>query len=382
MEKTRTLLGDAPRLLTVVGPALIAATAAQILFPDFGSFTLRFRGPFVWAAIVLIALAVPFWISAAVELLKAWKTKKLAVRGAFGLCRHPIFAAWIWFVLPVLAFLLDSWYFLAADIVFVIAAVGGARREEAQLQAEFGGEYAEYRGRVRALVPIPRFRPFALRRYLKAAAGLAVGAVYVLLVTALLAVPVARRLGTSGAERTMQLPGDELAPSPEQGYTQAISINAPPEKVWPWLVQVGFRRAGWYNIDGINRMASPDYFIDGDGSSNRIHPELQDLKVGDSIGIAPGLSFRVVAIEPNRYFTMATEPAPGVSDSDPGYMKSVWTFYLSPSGGSTRLIVRYRTELAGGFFSNFWIYFFNDIGGAMLQQPAMLYGVKTRAERM
>lgn len=373
MEKRRTLMGDAPRLLTAAGPALIIAAAAAILFPEFGSFTLRFRGPFVWAAVVLIALAVPFWVSAAFELLRAWNSNALAVRGAFGLCRHPIFAAWIWFVLPIVALLFDSWYFLAADIVFAFASVGGARREEEQLAAEFGEEYTAYRRRTRALVPVPRLRPVTLRRFLKGAAGIAAVGAYVLLVTALLAVPLARRLGTSGIERTMQLPGDELAPFPEQSYTQAISIKAAPQMVWPWLVQVGYRRAGWYNIDAINRMAAPDYFIDGDGSSNRIHPELQDLKVGDSIDIAPGLSYRVTSLEPNQYFTMIT---------DSGSMKAVWTFYLLPAGESTRLVVRYRTELTGGFFENFWIYFFNDIGGAMLQQPAMLHGVKMRAERM
>ncbi len=382
MEKERTLMGDAPRLLTVVGPALAAAVGAQMLFPGVGSFTLRFHGLFIWAAVILVALAVPFWASAGFELVRAWRKKALATRGAFGLCRHPIFAAWIWFVLPVIAFLADSWYFLAVDAVFVAASIAGARREEAQLAEEFGDRYADYRSRTRSLVPFPRLRPVGLRRYLSGVSGVAATIVYVVLVTVFVAVPLVRQLGTNGAERAMVLPGDELAPSPEQSYTQAISIKAPPDRIWPWLVQVGYRRAGWYNVDAINRMAAPDYFIDGNGSSSRIHPELQGLKVGDSISIAPALSFELVSLEPERQFTMASSPAPGISESDPGYMKAVWSFYLLPSGQSTRLMVRYRTRMSGGFFQNFWIYFFNDIGGAMLQQPAMLYGVKVRAERM
>jgi len=156
MEGKRTLLGEAPRLLIVVGPALVLAIAAALLFPAVGSYTLWFRGLFVVVAIVLSVIGVAFWISAAIELVRAWKEKKLATGGAYALCRHPIFAVWIWFVLPVLSFLADSWYFLAADVVFVIASLAAAPREERDLLAEFGSEYEDYRRRVRAITSIPR----------------------------------------------------------------------------------------------------------------------------------------------------------------------------------------------------------------------------------
>ena len=156
MESKRTLMGEAPRLLIIVAPALAAAIAAELLFPATGSYTLWFRGLFVVAAIVLAVTGVAFWVSAAVELVRAWNGKKLATRGAYALCRHPIFAAWIWFVLPVVSFLADSWYFLAADVVFVIASLAAAPREERDLVAEFGSEYEEYRKRVRSITPIPR----------------------------------------------------------------------------------------------------------------------------------------------------------------------------------------------------------------------------------
>ncbi|HUX12371.1 MAG TPA: isoprenylcysteine carboxylmethyltransferase family protein [Spirochaetia bacterium] len=381
--KPRTLFGDAPRLLLIVSPAMIAAVGAFLLFPSPGSFTLRYRGIFVWAAIVLIALAVPFWVSAAFELVRAWRNRRLATRGAFGLSRHPIFAVWIWFVLPVTAFLADSWYFLAADLVFLVASIASARTEEAELRKEFGQQYDDYLLRVRSLVLIPRLRPLTGARLLKGLGIVAAIGIYTLAVTIVFVVPAVRTLGATATEAAMRLPGDELAPDPQILYTQAITIQAPPRQVWPWLVQVGYRRAGWYNIDSINRMADPGYFIDGDRSSTRVHPELQNLRVGDTVGLAPGLEFAVAAVDPDRSFTIAKGPNPGVSRTDPGYMNAVWTFALYPIGSSaTRVIVRYRTELNGGFFRNFWVYFFNDIGGALLQQPAMLHGVQIRAQRM
>ena len=190
-------MGDAPRLLIVVGPALIIAVVAELLFPRAGSFTLRYRQLFVSVAIVLTALAVPFWISAGFELLAAWKRKSLAVRGSYALCRHPIFAAWIWFVLPVAAFFADSWYFLAVELVFVAATIVGARREESDMVSEFGEAYETYRVRVRSLVPIPRLRPLSAKRLRAGAIGVFTIIVYVVIVLFLIGLPTARRVGTS-----------------------------------------------------------------------------------------------------------------------------------------------------------------------------------------
>ena len=50
------------------------------------------------------------------------------------------------------------------------------------------------------------------------------------------------------------LPGDDLVPSPKSGYTQAITIRAPKSEVWPWLVQIGYKRAGWYSHDFLHRL--------------------------------------------------------------------------------------------------------------------------------
>ncbi|GAA1654628.1 SRPBCC family protein [Georgenia ruanii] len=81
-----------------------------------------------------------------------------------------------------------------------------------------------------------------------------------------------RTWGATAAEVTATMPGDDLLPRAHYRSTRAITIAAPPEEVWPWLVQVGCGRAGWYADDLLDNFARP--------SARRIIPELQDLEVG------------------------------------------------------------------------------------------------------
>jgi hypothetical protein len=88
------------------------------------------------------------------------------------------------------------------------------------------------------------------------------------------------------------MPGDEIQPQPIFNATRAVTIHARPEQIWPWLLQIGYRRAGWYGYD----------WVDNDGlpSSDRIIPQLQHLKVGDDLPIWKGINDTVAAIEPNH----------------------------------------------------------------------------------
>lgn len=228
-------------------------------------------------------------------------------------------------------------------------------------------------------LPHPRrftLRPFTFRRY--ALAGLAAAAVgvYLLGVLVLIVRPMALTFGTTTAERSAALPGDELIPAPRQGYTQAISIAAPVDQVWPWLVQVGYRRAGWYNVDAINRLAAPDYFFEGNASATRIIPELQTVASGTTIDLAPGLSLTVVAVDPPHTLLLVADPS-----ARAGEMNVVWCYRLIATGpASTRLITRFRTVFPGGVGAGLGFGIVNEIGGALIQQPAMLHGIKVRAE--
>ena len=86
--------------------------------------------------------------------------------------------------------------------------------------------------------------------------------------------------GATGEEATQALPGDDLVPKPTGAATRAVTIHAPASAVWPWLVQVGYKRAGWYNYDWLNRLMGAGDFVDGHRSARRIVPQLQNLKVG------------------------------------------------------------------------------------------------------
>ena len=252
-----SLMGDAPRLALTLLPALAAALALTLLLPGAFGFSGKLRGLAVLAGVELAAAGLLLWGSAAFELIRAWKRGRLAARGAYGLCRHPIFGWWIWSVLPALALLLDSWLLLLTAVLFWALSRPLARSEERELTARFGEEYRRYRERTRSTLPLPLLRPLTLRRCGRAAAGLALLGAFALAVYFAAARPLLLRLGATRAEAAAALPGDEHVSRPRNLYTQAVTIGAPAEEVWKWLVQVGWRRAGWYNLDAINRLADP-----------------------------------------------------------------------------------------------------------------------------
>ena len=98
-------------------------------------------------------------------------------------------------------------------------------------------------------------------------------------------------LGATPDETIGTYPGDELVPDPDGGATMATILAAPPERVWPWLAQMGGGRAGWYSWDWLDNNAEP--------SADRIVPEWQNLEVGRHLK-GPTNWWIVVALEPNR----------------------------------------------------------------------------------
>ena len=125
------------------------------------------------------------------------------------------------------------------------------------------------------------------------------------------------------------LPGDALVSNAAATVMHAATICAPLECVWPWLVQMGAGRAGWYSYDWIDN--------DGKPSASEIIPELQHIAPGDVMPSLPGAqdSFIVAAVEPRRDLAL-TVPA-----ADGGNLVS-WEFFLEPQPSGTRLLVRGR----------------------------------------
>jgi hypothetical protein len=134
----------------------------------------------------------------------------------------------------------------------------------------------------------------------------------------------------AAAEQRWRLPGDDIIADARARaqFTHAVTIDAPPRDVWPWLVQMGGQRAGWYSWDRLDNA--------GKRSADRIVPELQHIAVGDVLPYRPkgGEGFEVLRVEPERTLVLgSTTP-----DFD-----GTWAFVLEPIGDdATRLITRYR----------------------------------------
>jgi hypothetical protein len=146
----------------------------------------------------------------------------------------------------------------------------------------------------------------------------------------LLARPYQLRWGATDEEVKRPMPGDELDPHPTFLATRAITIEGTPEEIWPWLLQMGYGRAGFYGYDILENLGSPR----GKKSADRILPEIQHFKVGDEVPISAAATEVFYAIEPNQYLIWA-----GQTGQHPGGF--TWALYPI-DGQHTRLVSRIR----------------------------------------
>ena len=138
--------------------------------------------------------------------------------------------------------------------------------------------------------------------------------------------PFHLRWGATDEEVSMSMPGTLGGRS----WTRAITVNAPPEDIWPWLVQWGQGRGGWYSYDWLENLLGFNIH-----TADRILPEYQDPVVGDPICMAENVCNNLISvIDPQQWF--------GWQASDPGG-KPEWTFMLGlipVNESSTRFIIR------------------------------------------
>jgi hypothetical protein len=151
--------------------------------------------------------------------------------------------------------------------------------------------------------------------------------------------------GATRHERLHALPGDEWVEDAQVVATHAVSLPAPPEEVWPWLLQVGWHRAGWYTARWVDRLFFPDNLP----SADRIVPELQHLDVGDFVpdGAPDTLcGFVVVGEDPERHLVLRSTSHLPLSWRRRGIAGVDWTwaFVLIRQAGGTRLIFRWRAH--------------------------------------
>jgi hypothetical protein len=202
-------------------------------------------------------------------------------------------------------------------------------------------------------------------------AGVTVG------LTAAALVRLGRRSGATRREARMPLPGDDIVAQPRWQSTRAISIDAPPSAVWPWVVQMGFPpyRAGWYTPHALDRLM----WGDRPRSADTVVAELQGLRVGDKVPDSADWSvyYDVLEVEPYRHLLLHSvrHVFGPVASSD-----FTWVFVLRPVGGaSTRLIIRARVAYEP-LWSAVVIEPLLD-GGDFLNVSFMMRGIRQRAER-
>jgi hypothetical protein len=154
--------------------------------------------------------------------------------------------------------------------------------------------------------------------------------------------------GAFDLDAEQPLPGDEFIAAPKLSTNHSITIDAPPEQVWPWLVQMGCKRGGWYSYDLLDNGAEPSAFT--------LVPELQQLRVGDVLPATPKSDegFTVLALDPPHALVLGTlldtardHSAPMVAAKPEQYSQVTWSFVLEPTAeAGTRLRVRVRADYA------------------------------------
>ena len=172
--------------------------------------------------------------------------------------------------------------------------------------------------------------------------------------------------GSRPDEVSRKLPGDELLPRAGIVATRAITIDAPPAAIWPWLVQMGSGRGGVYTFDWIENLLGLDMH-----STRRILPQYQGVKVGDEFPLGPGRpAMRVAVLDPERTFTLRFDDG-----------NWVWIFALSAEDGHTRLISRNRIAAAGPWPARLFGMLVME-PGSLIMERKMLLGIKERAENL
>jgi len=198
-----------------------------------------------------------------------------------------------------------------------------------------------------------------------------------------------RSWGVEPDEAVRPLPGDDIVPDADITDTRAVTIAAPPSAIWPWLVQMGYGRGGWYSYDAVDMKGT---------SATAILPEHQELAVGDLLPTHPDGGFVVRAVEAEHALVVSIDPdtiraqteeararaealagGEDVGEGTPANLKAAgallesttspdfcasWAFVLEPlDAGRTRLIERFRVSMD------------QDATGVRLGAPMLGFGV-------
>lgn len=173
--------------------------------------------------------------------------------------------------------------------------------------------------------------------------------------------------GASPVEVRREMPGDALLPAAPLVTTRAVTVDAGPGAIWPWLVQMGPRRGGAYTYDWVENLMGLDMH-----SADRVLPEFQDLKSGDVMPLGrKGAVLEVAELDPEHALVLRSQDGAWV-----------WSFGLYPRGGSTRLVSRNRIQPPAPSLPYRLSFLYLMEPGSLLMERKMLLGIKSRAERL
>jgi len=172
--------------------------------------------------------------------------------------------------------------------------------------------------------------------------------------------------GTTPDELIRPMAGDAIVPNPTHWATHAVTIEAPPDDIWPWLVQMGYRRGGLYSYDWLDRV----FGVLDRPSANEVLPAFQQIAVGDTIRLGPREELTVAALQEKRALVLRYSAH---------QFEWVWQFGLYPLNEQrTRLITRgterYKNTVGA------WLLMRVMEPAAFVMTRKMLLGVKQRAE--
>ena len=176
------------------------------------------------------------------------------------------------------------------------------------------------------------------------------------------------RWGATPSDRVRAMAGDSLLVDPTYSGTMAVSVDALPEDIWPWLVQIGYQRGGLYSYDWLDRLFG---FLDRP-SATRILPEFQDLAVGDEIPLGRGPSWPVSIVEPRCALVLDMR--------NMGAFDWVWQFGLYKIDEKRTRLVSRSCVRTNAVWARLFTYAIEPAGFLMTRR--MLLGIKERAEAL
>lgn len=192
------------------------------------------------------------------------------------------------------------------------------------------------------------------------------GVILFFVIIVVLLTPWMDRWGATDEENSAKFLGDDLVLHPSIITNRAITINAPPDKIYPWILQLGAEHGGFYSYTFLESLFNCPIV-----NADKIHSEWQNLKVGDQVKMCPG------SFGPPPYQVALVEPLYSIvlGHNENNTWSDVWQFVIEPKpDGTSRLIVRTRTNLSGGIWDMLHPAIF-------IMERGMLYGIKERAEK-